>query len=407
MVQRDQLPAIGADLASIAANLAEAQRFSGVEVANLNTQLESIDALIGQALAHDQDTSALEDGAITATASVLHQVECLRDDYSAKLEASLTELRSEDGYDPTPIEGFDGNGDLSPEQRGRSATQYYDANQRAKDEALVNANGPMNPEKGDAAARLRDFGTATGTAAGADSRRLAVARLDDFPMAHFVGPLPTDPVLGGDARTRAQGRLEMQRRLEQGPYGLPPMTADQATRQLDDGEQFGRAAATKRAVDGLVSHGMSPAGAADVVKNLIQYGGLTMPGLERYGESVPGGAHAAPSALSASDARALAKIAGRVGKVGDLVQFGIAVDDWAQGGSNEEFGASTGSLLGGAGGAWAAGTAAAMFTGPWTAAAVAVIGAVVGGEFGEHVGDGIGSAFDPAIAVPGGGGKTW
>ena len=113
------------------------------------------------------------------------------------------------------------------------------------------------------------------------------------------------------------------------------------------------------------------------------------------------------SSCTGAISSSMAKIAGRVGKVGDLVQFGIAVDDWAQGGSNEEFGASTGSLLGGAGGAWAAGTAAAMFTGPWTAAAVAVIGAVVGGEFGEYVGDGIGSAFDPAIAVPGGGGKTW
>jgi hypothetical protein len=259
MVQQDQLPATGADLANIAANLAESQRFSGMEVENLNTQLEYIDVLIGQVLAHDQNTSALEDSAITATSNVLHQVDGLRDDYSAKLDASLTEPRSEHGYDPAPIEGVDGDGELGPEQRGRLATEYYDANQRAKDGALVNGGGPMTPEMADAAARLRDFGTATGPA-DPDTRRLAGERLDDFRMAQFVGPLPKDPILGGDARSRAQGRLDAQRRLEQGLYGLPPMTANQATQQLDGGEQFDRAMTVKRAVDALVGQGMSPHG---------------------------------------------------------------------------------------------------------------------------------------------------
>ncbi len=217
MVQRDQLPAIGADLSNIAANLAETQRFSGMQVENLNTQLHYIDALIDQALAHDQDTSALEDNAIAATSGgVLHQVEALRDDYGAKLEASLTDLRAEHGYDPAPIEDVDGDGQPGLEQRGRESTDYYDANQRAKDEALVNSDGPMTQEKADAAARLRDFATATNPAADADARRLAGERLDDFRMAHFVGPLPKDPILGGDARSRAQGRLDLQRKLEQG-----------------------------------------------------------------------------------------------------------------------------------------------------------------------------------------------
>ena len=175
-----------------------------MQVDNLNTQLHYIDALIDQALANDQDTSALEDNAITVTSDVLHQVEALRDDYGAKLEASLTDLRAEHGYDPAPIEDVDGDGELGPEQRGRESTDYYDANQRAKDEALVNSGGPMTPEKADAAARLRDFATATNPAADADARRLAGERLDDFRMANFVGPLPKDPILGGDARTRAR-----------------------------------------------------------------------------------------------------------------------------------------------------------------------------------------------------------
>ncbi|MCX2934778.1 hypothetical protein ORI20_31420, partial [Mycobacterium sp. CVI_P3] len=405
LVQRDQLPAIGADLSGIAANLAEAQRFSGMQVDNLNTQLHYLDALIDQALAHDQDTSALEDDAIAVTAGVLGQVEGLRDDYGAKLEASSTDLRAEHGYDPAPIEDVDGDGEPGSEQRGQQSTDYYDANQRAKDEALVNSGGPMTQDKADAAARLRDFATVTNPAADAEARRLAGERLDDFRMAHFVGPLPKDPILGGDARTRARGRLDLQRQLEQGLYGLPPMTADQATQTLDEGEQFGRATAVQQAVKALVGQGMSPEGAAEVVKNLAKYGGLTMTGVERYGDSVPGGRHAVPSVLSAEDARALSRIAGRISKVGDAIQLGLAVNDWAQGGSNEDLGAATGSVLGGAGGAWAAGTGAAMFTGPWTAAAVAVVGAIVCGKLGEHVGGGIGGLFDPSYA--GGGGKSW
>ncbi|BBY63514.1 putative alpha/beta hydrolase [Mycolicibacterium helvum] len=154
------------------------------QVDTLNTELHYLDALIDQALTHDQDTSALEDNAISMTSSALHQVEALRDDYGAKLEASLTDLR-------------------------------------AKDEALVNSNGPMTQEKADATARLRDFTTATNPAADPDARRLAGERLDDFRMANFVGPLPKDPILGGDARTRARSRLDLQRQLQQGRYGLP------------------------------------------------------------------------------------------------------------------------------------------------------------------------------------------
>lgn len=407
MVQQDQLPAIGADLAGIAATLAETQRFSGMEVENLNTQLHYIDALIGQALAHHQDTAALEDSAITATANVLHQVTALRDDYSSKLNASLTTLRADHGYDPAPIEDADGDGELGPEQRGREATDWYEANQRAKDEALVNSGGPMTPEKSAAAARLRDLAATTDPATTPDARRLAGERLDDFRMANFVGPLPTDPVLGGDARSRARSRLDMQQRLEQGTYGLPAMTADQATQALDEGEQYGRVVAVERAMTALTSQGMSEAGAKVVVENITKYGGLAMTGIERYGDSVPGGRHAVQGVLSAADARALGRIAGHIGTVGDLVELGLAAQEWLNGGSNEDLGEAAGSVLGGSGGAWAAGTAAAMFTGPWTAAAVAIGGALIGSGLGGHVGGGIGSLFDPVIARPGGGGESW
>lgn len=415
MVQRDQLPAIGADLSNIAANLAEVQRFSGMQVENLNTQLHYIDALIDQALAHDQDTSALEDNAIAATSGVLHQVEALRDDYGAKLDASLTDLRAEHGYDPAPIEDVDGDGEPGSEQRGRESTDYYDANQRAKDEALVNSDGPMTQEKADAAARLRDFATATNPAADADARRLAGERLDDFRMAHFVGPLPKDPILGGDARTRAQGRLDLQRKLEQGLSGLPAMSADQATQALDEGEQFGRVVAVKEAMSALTSQGMSEDGAKLVINDLLHRAGdvadgasLPLKGVEAYAEGVPQGRHARlTDLLSPEDAKIWRPIAKYAGTTGDVLQFGIAVNDFIHGGDNkyEELGSATGGIFGGAAAGWGAAAVAGSFTGPWTTAAIVVAATFLGGLGGENLGGRIGGYFDPSMA--GGGGKSW
>lgn len=415
MVQQDQLPAIGADLAGIAATLAETQRFSGMEVANLNTQLEYIDALIGQALANDQDISALEDNAITVTSNVLHQVTALRDDYSGKLDASLTALRADHGYDPAPIEDVDGDGELGPEQRGREATDWYEANRRAQDEALANSDGPMTPEKASAAARLRDLATTGDPAATPDARRLAGERLDDFRMANFVGPLPTDPVVGGDARSRARSRLDMQQRLEQGTYGLPPMTADQATQALDEGEQFGRVVAVDRAMTALTSHGMSREGAGLVLSDLLNrtadlsnYVGPAAAGVEAYADGVPTGRHARlEDLLSPADAASWSSIARKVGRVADFVELAVAVNDAYHGGSNEELGGAVGSVVGGSAAAWGAAALAGSFTGPWTTAAIVVAASVLGGAAGEDIGSGIGSYFDPAFGSAGGGGKGW
>ncbi len=415
MVQQDQLPAIGADLSGIAANLAEAQRFSGMEVQNLNTALEYIDALVGQALAHDQDTIALEDDAITVTAGVLRQVEGLRDDDSARLQASLTELRTERGYDPAPIEDVDGDGELGPGQRGRDATDWYDRSQRTKDEALLADGGPMTQEKASAAARLRDLAAATDPAADADARRLAGERLDDFRMADFVGPLPADPILGGDARTRARSRLDMQQRLEQGLHGLAPMTADQATQALDEGEQFGRAVAVNRAITALKSQGMSEDGARLVIGDLLRdtsdltgYVGPASAGVESYADSVPTGRHARlDDLLSPADAAKWSHLARRVGRFGDLIDVGVAVNDVLHGGSREELGSAVGGVAGGSAAAWGAAALAGSFTGPWTTAVIVVAASVVGGIGAEDLGGGIGSMFDPALGSAGGGGKGW
>ena len=347
------------------------------------------------------DTS--NNSAITVTSGVLHQVEGLREDYSGRLRGALTGLRAEHGYDPAPIEGTDADGELGPEQRGTEATDWYDANRRTADAALVNDGGPMTPEKVSAAARLRDFAAATAPATDADTRRPAGERLDDFRMANFIGPLPTDPILGGDARARARSRVDLQQRLEQGAYGLPPLTAE----QLDEGEQFGRSLTVRQAVDALMGQGMTAEGAAatvsglsggttlaDLTKGLTTSGGPVSSAIEVYGETVSTGRHAI-GGLSAADAEALSTIGKRMGAAGtalDIVMCGKALQDGAPMGRT--IGETAGSIGGGylAGvGAWArAGTA----VGPEGAAATALVGAVVLGFSGEKAGGWIGSSFD-------------
>lgn len=119
--QAAQLPEIAVDLENVAATLAEAQRSADRQLATLETQLHDIDAQIADAIelerlernGHltnlersiiDQHISSLEQQAIDDTAATLRQVERIRNSYSATLQNSLTNLRT-DGYDPALILG--------------------------------------------------------------------------------------------------------------------------------------------------------------------------------------------------------------------------------------------------------------------------------------------------------------
>jgi hypothetical protein len=393
-VQAEQLPAIAIDLQNIAADLAEAQRMSDLKIDKLNGQLYSLDMLAGDALAHDEDTSAIAQRAVDDTATAVHSIDSYRDGYAEKLQAAMTDLRLKHGYDPAAIEDVDGDAEPGLQQRAEAGTDQYDQNQRAKDEALVNSGGPMTTEKADAAARLRDFATASDPGAAPDARRLAGERLNDFQMANFVGPLPRDPVLGGDARSRAKMRLDAQRQLEQGYLGMPPMSADQATQALDDGDQFARMVAVKQAYSALTSAGVSTEGATDVIGNLVSGTGLVAEGAEKYGGAVPKGDHVRVTGLSPADARILEKVAGKVTHVTDAIEIVTAVSALRHGGSNEEFGGAMGELAGGSGAAWATAIAAGSVTGPWTTAALTVAALYFGGKLGRHAGSQIGREFD-------------
>lgn len=160
-VQKDQLPLIAVDLQNVAADLAEAEKQSGAKLDQLNGQLLLLDQWVAQRVADDEDWDDLLDEAKELTESAAVQVERIRDQYTDRLEAAAFDLRRNHGYDPAGIEDVDGDGVVSPEKRGLTAPEHYNANQRVKDEALVNRPGPWTAEKAEALGRLTDFQTAT------------------------------------------------------------------------------------------------------------------------------------------------------------------------------------------------------------------------------------------------------
>lgn len=413
-LDREQMTRVAVDLESIAASLAESQKGSNSAIEALGTALKAIDDEIDRVVAaaaadgSNVDWSALEQQAVERTRQAAADIGAIQDAYTGVLDGARLSM-AEEGYLPDATEGADGRGGLTPGEQAQTDGEKYAAGQRAVDDALVNSAGPWTPEKQAAAARLRDYSTITDPRADPEAARYAAERLNDYHTAQFTGPLPKDPILGGDARSRAQTRLDLQKQLEQGLVGSPPMTPNQATEMLDAAESQSRVVALERARLQLERLGMSPAGADQVLKNIQQYVGFATTGAERYGDAVPTGQHALDG-LSPRDAAAIASIAGHIGKVNDAVTLGIAVHDYiTQGGphANQQLGAAAGSVVGGMGGGWAAGTAAAMFAGPWTAAGVAVVGSIVGGSFGGHAGGTVGDLFDPVPLPSGGGGKSW
>ncbi|QLL05453.1 hypothetical protein [Mycobacterium vicinigordonae] len=132
-VQATQLPQIAADLESVAAVLAEAQRASAKRIAVLEAQLEGTDHRIGE-LRHLLDEGRLsatsERGTVDAihnlerqatsdTAEALHDVDNVREIYSKVLQRLMTKLRVEDGYDAAVVDTVDGRDSLTREQAER------------------------------------------------------------------------------------------------------------------------------------------------------------------------------------------------------------------------------------------------------------------------------------------------
>ena len=415
-VQADKLPKIGTDLENIAANLAETQRISTTQISALDAQLKDIDGALGHLLHDPHDpanTAAIQQRindlinlADADTKSTLGSLESLRDGYTDNLEKAVTSLRVDDGYDPAPIQGIDDDGKPSHDEHDQNAVKNYGEGQRQRDEALVNSPGGMTPEKAAAAARLRDYATATNPAASLDARRLASERLDDFAMAHFTGPLPTDRVLGGDARTRAQMRLEWQKKFEQGFPGTSTMTPDQVTQLLDNGEQQARAFVMQQAVKGLESQGMSHNAATAVAGNvargvpwaeMVKQDGqiVTLSGAGADGmRNARGGVHALDG-FTPQDVKVFERVGKVLGGAGAAIDVGLALNDWSNGaGFGESMGKAGGSIGGGWLGGMAGGAAAGSVIGPEGAFFGAIIGAAAGAWGGEKLGGFVGGQMD-------------
>lgn len=402
-LQQTQLTAIGTDLETIAAALAQAQKSAAAKINALEIQLQDIDNRIGMYQQAKLDTSELEQVAIDDTAGLLHQLEKLRDDYAAVLQGATSKLLS-DGYDPAPLHGYDGDDQPNQDQQASQAADNYGATQRDRDRELVDRPGQMTPEKVDAAARLRDYSTATDPAADPQARRLAGERLDDYRMANFIGPLPMDPVLGGEARTRAQTRLELQKDLERGMADGRAFTPDQATQLLDTAEQNARVIVTRQAIDALVRNGgMSHQGATQLigdiargrVGHILRNGGdaagisasAGKAALHAFADKVPTGKHWAPGvAYSAEDIAAIKNLSKRMGFAGNVL--GSAVGFYDVFVDHKPFVDTAATSAGGFGGGIAGaelGASVGALAGPVGAFVGALAFGVVGSVSGEKV----------------------
>lgn len=399
-----QISKIAVDLETISASLAEGQRSGKTSISLLEGALQSldlqIDARISDAASagENADWADLRQAAIDRTRTSLGEMKAIRSVYAGELSKARQEMAAE-GYMSDPTKGADGNSEQrSPAQ---SAAEKYGATQRAADEVTVNSPGPLTAEKQAAANRLRDYGIINDRAANPDAARYAGERLSDYTTAQTVGPLPTDPVLGGDARSRAKARLDMQQKFEHGMLGRAGMTPDQATAALDQAEAQARTMVIARAQEQLQQAGMSPEGAAKaaagmsqgiIPKELVE--GASLAGkpisgakeaFDRTADSLPTGNHWNDSVktYSSSDVEALKKIGGKIGVVGNLVDVGVGLYEWQHGMPAGQVITKT---AGGMGAAWAGGEIGAWLGAPGGPIGVAA-GAFIGGTLGAYYGE--------------------
>lgn len=357
--------------------------------------------------------------------AALGHINTTRSGYVADLHAAETAM-SGSGYVPEVLDNLDGvPGDAAAD----AARRYEKSGQRARDQAMVDkakaegrthyfANdagqpGNMTAEEAAATQRLKDYAAITDPTSrfgpgfdqqqAAQTRRLAGERLDDYNKSKFVGPLPTDRVLGGDVRTRAQARLKLQHDLENGqvPWHPQPMSTDEATQLVDQVEAADRARVLGGVQKGLEGIGVSPLAAAQIAEGFA-HGKIPQEyidaasaagkpfdagkdAIKGYAELQPTGKHWAPVvAFTPEDIEALKKF-GRIGYVGTALEFGTGLYEVIEEGKSPlEVGAkAAGGFAGAYGGAEVGGLFGAVVGGP----PGAFIGALFGGTAGAFGGD--------------------
>lgn len=414
---QEQLSKIAVDLEQIAAALAIAQRNADAEVASTNNDLDTIDDQITKAKAANQNWLELELHAASVVKGALGHIDEFRGAYLAQLHGAQTAMAAA-GYTPDAIDDIDGSPQDGP---AGAASDYEKSGQRARDQAIIDKAktegrggsfgtepGDFTKDEADAAQRLGDYTTIHRpvtnkanvllTAQQDHARRLAGERLSDYNMAHSTGPVAKDPVLGGDARTRAEARLKMQQALMYDHW----MTPDNATTLIDQNELSDRVNVLNRLQGTLQKAGMSPEGAAHVAEDMSH--GIIPPELvnagsdgtklgEGYEEGVdkylkalasePGNFGLGPVGYSAHDLEALEGIAKRVGHYSSALELGLAAYEIWEGKPADEVLAKTG---GGMAGAWALGSIGAQIGsagGPVGVFAGMFVGSIAGAYLGE------------------------
>jgi len=411
-LNREQLTRVAADLETIAAALAEAQRSGRIAIGNLESALAFIDNQIDFAIAlawaegRPADWTDLERAAVERTSAALLEVTSVRGAYADHLDAARLDMAAA-GYPPDTLSGSDGTGSVSPSAQARADASKYAAEQRATDQTLVTSPGPWTPDKQAAQDRLRDYAVLTDPNADPQAFRHAAARLDDYHTAQLTGPFPIDPILGGNAATRAQFRQDWQRKLQQGLLGVPPMSADAATALLDRAEAQTRQLVIRQATQALQREGMSLEGAAaaisalsggipwDVLADATTASGAAGTGLTaaQRAAGLPG-AHAV-AALTEADLEVIERLGKNLGRVSTLGSIVLGVNDFVHGKGLWE---TAGGVAGGAAGSYLAGVGAwalaGSFVGPQGALVTGLVGSVVLGMTGEWLGGEAGRVLD-------------
>ncbi|OBG15830.1 hypothetical protein A5765_08800 [Mycolicibacterium celeriflavum] len=411
-LNREQIGRIAVDLQNISASLAEAQRNGDIAISNLDAALKRIDNQIDYQLAvaaangEEADVSDLKRAAVDRTREALTAVQGVRDSYSEQLDKSRLEMAAE-GYSPDAMKGSEGQQESPTSQDAKAEADQYGSEQRTADQELVNSPGQWTPEKQAAAGRLRDYDTINGPTSSLDQRRFAGQRLDDYQTATTQGPLLGDPILGGDARSQARTRLEMQAKLEQGLLNTAPMPPDQATAMINQSEAQARNLVIARVQEQLMQAGMSPEGAAAATDSMAQgivpkelveaasAAGKPIAGgkeaFNYFAQSLPTGEHWKPdvATFSPNDVEVLKKIGGNLGFAGNLVDVGVGLYEWRTGTPAGEVLAKTGGSMSGAFALGAVGAQFGLVAGPPGAFAGAFIlgtaGAIGGEEAGETI----------------------
>lgn len=402
----EQIRRIAVDLQNISASLAEAQRSGDVVISNLDASLKWIDQQIEHELAvaaangEQADVEGLRQLAVDRTRGALESVQAVRDAYSEQLDKSRLEMAAE-GYSSEAMNGLDGQQDASAQEAKAEADRYGNS-WREADQALVNSPGEWTPEKQAAAARLRDYDIINDPTASSDQVRYAGQRLDDYHTSITQGPLPTDPILGGDARSQARTRLAMQAQLEQGLVGEAPMPPDKATAMVNETEALARELVMSRVQEQLMRAGMSQEGAAaatdgmargivprDLVEAASAAGKPIAGGKEAFNyfaDSLPTGKHWKPdvATFSPGDVEVLKKVGGHLGFAGTLIDVGVGLYELNTGTPAGEVLAKMGGSMGGAFALGAVGAQFGLVAGPPGAFAGAFILGTAGAIGGEE-----------------------